>query len=348
MTLKQRIDTFVQLGEFLKSFRTGIKINTFDSFYDEFRITIEQCYVYNGWFTQANVKQALLNIESWLTVENLSKFTSEVVDPKDPKKIAIIMAGNIPAVGFHDVMCVLLSGHKVLLKISSDDHLIIPFLTRVLIHIDAEIKKSIEYAAGKLSSFDAVIATGSNNSGRYFDFYFAKYPHVIRKNRNSIAILTGMETEKQLSLLGKDIFDYFGLGCRNVSKLFVPEGYVFDKFFESVYVFREALNNKKYGNNYDYNRAIYLLNAEKMLDNNFLLLKPDEGFSSPVSVVFTETYSDMNSLKKRIEEHKDQIQCIVGNADLDITHVGFGTTQSPPINEYADGVNILEFLTSIR
>ncbi len=257
------------------------------------------------------------------------------------------MAGNIPLVGFHDFISVIISGHNVVVKQSSNDKLLLPILADYLIALDSEYKDKITFTTGRLESFDAVIATGSNNTSRYFEYYFANKPSIIRKNRNSVAILTGKETEEQLKALGEDIFRYFGLGCRNVSKLYVPENYDFDSFYKAMYSWNELMNHAKYANNYDYNKAVYLMSEFKMLDNGFLVLKEDESFGSPIATIFWESYSDLDSLKTTLQNNKENLQCIVADGLLD-TEVKFGETQHPQLWDYADNVDILSFLTDLK
>ncbi|HBY67512.1 MAG TPA: acyl-CoA reductase, partial [Flavobacteriaceae bacterium] len=263
-----------------------------------------------------------------------------------PKTIAIIMAGNIPLVGFHDFLSILLTGNKVLAKLSSNDKQLLPFLAQYLISIEPEFKNLIEFTEGRLTNFDAVIATGSDNTARYFEYYFSKYPNIIRKNRNSVAVLTGDETKEEMELLANDVFRYFGLGCRNVSKIFFPEKYDFDKFFNGMFSWKHVINNHKYINNYDYNKAVYLMSNIKLLDNEYLLLKEDTGYSSPISVTFYETYANLQDVKKKLKEEADKIQAIVSNIGID-NEIPFGTAQNPELWDYADGVDTVDFLLKL-
>ena len=254
------------------------------------------------------------------------------------------MAGNIPLVGFHDFLSVLLIGDHFVGKLSSNDNILLPFLAEELINIQPEFSNRIEFTKDRLPQFDKVIATGSNNTARYFEYYFKDKPHIIRKNRNSVAVLQGNETNEQLKALGEDIFQYFGLGCRNVSKLFVPKGYNFDVFFEAMYAYRDVINHHKYANNYDYNKAVYLMSSVKLLDNAFLLLKEDLNFSSPIGTLFYEFYSDEVQLQNRVKQEEENIQCIVGTHKF--SEVDFGKAQHPELTEYADGVDTIKFLIS--
>ncbi|HET8829629.1 MAG TPA: acyl-CoA reductase, partial [Pelobium sp.] len=265
---------------------------------DELQSLIESAKHKNAWFTPAEVQKAVLANGKMLNQPDLTNWLSAYeLNSKSAKKIGLILAGNLPLVGFHDVIAVLLTGNIALIKLSSQDDNLIPFLLKKLMEIEPAFKDQIEFVE-RLENFDAVIATGSNNSSRYFDYYFSKVPNIIRKNRNSIALLTGAESKEELHLLGKDIFDYYGLGCRNVAKLLVPKDYNFIPFFEAIEPFNEILNHHKYQNNYDYNKSIYLINKNKHFDNGFLLVAESEKITSPLSAVF---YQEYNSLNEAIE-----------------------------------------------
>ncbi|MES2748532.1 MAG: acyl-CoA reductase, partial [Bacteroidota bacterium] len=215
-----------------------------------------------------------------------------------------------------------------------------------LIAVDATMADYIEFTDGKLENFDAVIATGSNNTARYFDYYFKDKPSIIRKNRNSVAVLNGSESHDDLVNLGEDIYRYFGLGCRNVSKLFVPKGYNFDAFFKAMYEHKDVIYYEKYSNNYDYNKAVFLMSNFKLLDNEFLTLKEDASYASPISSVFYEYYDAINEIQSQLENDKDQIQCIVSNTTIP-NSISFGQTQQPQLWDYADNVDTIAFLLSI-
>jgi len=256
------------------------------------------------------------------------------------------MAGNIPLVGFHDFLSVLISGHKVIVKQSSNDKQLLPYLAKYLEYVEPNFKGSITFTEEKLTHFDAVIATGSNNTARYFEYYFKDKPSIIRNNRNSIAVLKGNETPEDLKNLSEDIFRYYGLGCRNVSKIFVPKGYDFNAFFESVYHWHPIINKAKYANNYDYNKAVYLMSEFDMLENGFLMIKEDESFSSPIATLFYEFYDELEDLKSTLNSKKDQIQCVVSNGFME-NEITFGNTQKPQLWDYADNADSIEFLLSI-
>ena len=350
MNLGQRIEAFAKLGEFFKQFSaTGIVKNENDEsnpiLFDAFKMQINRAHESNGWFNKENVLKAF---ESWseaLTSENLKKWTSayQFKENSAPKSIAIIMAGNIPLVGFHDFLSVLISGNNALVKLSSNDKHFLPLIAKFLEYYHPYFKNKIVFTEEKLTGFDAVIATGSNNTTRYFDYYFGKYPSIIRRNRNSVAIITGNETKEELEALGEDIFQYFGLGCRSVSKIFIPRNYNFDLLFNALYKFNDIINIKKYENNYDYNKAVYLMSLFKIKDNGFVMLKEDFSYSSPIASVFYEFYDNFENLLQKLEEEKEFIQCIVSNEN-DLNFVKFGQTQHPKLWDYADGIDTVHFL----
>lgn len=345
MTLETRIDAFSELGFLLQNY-----IDSKDSssnFSQKLTNVIRNAEIQNAWFTQEQIHNALKDWSKALTRENLDKWLLPYsLDNLATQRVAVVMAGNIPLVGFHDFLSVLITGHLFLGKLSSNDNLLIPFFAETLIEIEPEFKSKIEFTKDKLPHFEAVIATGSNNTARYFEYYFKEKPHIIRKNRNSAALLDGTESKTDLKALGEDVFKYFGLGCRNVSKLFVPEAYDFDDFFKSMFKYKDFINHHKYANNYDYNKAVYLMSSVKLLDNGFLLLKEDQQFSSPIGVLFYETYTDETHLKRRLKEEKENIQCIVGNHNL--AEVDFGQAQHPELSDFADGVDTIEFLTQLK
>lgn len=349
---QSRINAFVKLGDFLSQFsqdkiekKDAIEHN--DLFFDGFKHQLKLAEENNTWFTKENL---LFSIENWskaLTLSNLSSWVAnESLGNNDAKNVAIIMAGNIPLVGFHDFVSVLIAGHSVVVKQSSNDKHLLPFLAKYLEYVSSELKGKIVFTEGKLEAFDAVIATGSNNTARYFEHYFKDKPSIIRKNRNSIAILTGNETEEDFKNLSEDVFRYFGLGCRSVSKLFVPKNYDFDNFFRGMYNRKEIIDNVKYANNYDYNKAVYLMSEFDILENGFLMIKEDSSYASPIASIFYEYYDNADDLKIKLWEEREQIQCVVSK-DFIENEIAFGQTQHPKLWDYADGVNTLEFLAKI-
>ncbi|MDF2436688.1 MAG: acyl-CoA reductase [Bacteroidota bacterium] len=354
MKTEERIQGFARLGRFLTQFSEGAAkyesedLNEF--FYDDFNELISKANIYNPWFTEENVRNAISSIGGMLKESELRTWVSDypVNENKKPLNIAVIMAGNIPLVGFHDMLSVLMSGNRFTGKLSSEDKHLMPFIGKVLIKAEPGFANLIGFTEDKLKDIDAVIATGSNNSARYFEYYFGKYPHIIRKNRNSVAVLTGKESIQQLRMLGEDIFRYFGLGCRNVSKLFVPRGYNFNDFYSAIVDHGNVVQNNKYMNNYEYNRTVYLMSSDpSLLDNNFLLLKADTGFSSPVGVLYYEHYDDIKELNKTLEEKRDQIQCVVSASSEIKNALSPGTAQCPGLTDYADGVDTMKFLTNL-
>jgi hypothetical protein len=345
-------NSFIELGTFLNQFslvnneRNDVAKNN-ALFFDSFVDLIQLSQSHNGWFTP---EQVYFSIQSWgaaLTKENLTKWLSAYqFKETEPKNIGLILAGNIPLVGFHDFLTVLITGNNVLVKTSSNDQHLIKFLAKYLIAIDSRFEKKITFVEGKLEDFDAIIATGSNNTSRYFDYYFKNVPNIIRKNRNSVAIVNGNESQQDLENLGEDIFRYFGLGCRNVSKLFVPRGYDFKPFFESIFKYKDVIFYEKYANNYDYNKAVFLMSLYKLLDNEFLTLKEDSSYSSPISSVFYEFYDDLEDVKTKLKTDEEHIQCIVSN-NLIENSISFGQTQKPELWDYADNVDTIKFLSEI-
>ena len=258
----------------------------------------------------------------------------------------MILAGNIPLVGFHDVICVLLSGNIPLIKLSSKDRLILPFLLNKWNELSGGILEF--HFVEKLENYDAVIATGSNNTARYLEYYFKDVPNIIRKNRTSIGVLKGNETNEEIQALAEDIFRYFGLGCRNVTRLFIPAEMPLDRLFENFINFKEIINHNQYANNYDYNRAIYLLNQEQFWDNNFVMLKEDEKLFSPLSIINFSRYETINDVQNFLSENEENIQCIVANSTLEIpAAIGFGEAQHPELDTYADNVDTMAFLSNL-
>ncbi|MFT6748601.1 MAG: hypothetical protein ACI9XR_000983 [Flavobacterium sp.] len=352
MLQSEKINSFIALGKFLSQFKQeetkkDTAVLQTERFFEQFIDLIHLSQSHNGWFTPEHVYFA---IQSWSNALSLSNFDFWLkdydFDSKKPKTVALILAGNIPLVGFHDFLSVLISGNKVLVRTSSNDQKLLPFLANYLIAIEPQWENFISFTEEKLEGFEAVIATGSNNTARYFEYYFKEKPSIIRKSRNSVAILTGEETKEDLENLGEDIFRYFGLGCRNVSKLYVPKNYDFAPFFEAIFKYKEVLEYEKYCNNYDYNKAVFLMSNFKLRDNGFLTLKEDTSMASPISSVFYEYYDSITELKATLVSNKDSIQCIVSKKAID-NSIPFGKTQMPELWDYADGINTLEFLSKI-
>ncbi len=347
--LEQKIEAFVKLGDFFSEFCESANNSSEKTISDSpsietFRKKIELAKHKNGWFTKENIHHSISQWSEVLTANNIQKWLSAYnLSNNKEKRIAIIMAGNIPLVGFHDLLSVLITGNIALVKLSSNDQVLLPFITDHLIEIAPIFKNKVIYTEGKLEKFDAVIATGSNNTARYFEHYFGQKPNIIRKNRNSVAVLNGNETQQQLQNLGEDIFRYYGLGCRSVSKLMVPKGYNFDRFFEAIYSYKGIIDGAKYANNYDYNKAVYLMSEFQILENGFLLLKEGDSYASPIATLFYEYYESKEALYSKLKKDEEHIQCVVAN-DLLATEVDFGKTQKPSLTDYADGIDTVEFL----
>ncbi|OOQ61071.1 acyl-CoA reductase [Mucilaginibacter pedocola] len=304
---------------------------------------------YNAWFTPESVLSAVKATGEMLNSTDLSQWLAKYnITEAKGKRIGLVLAGNIPLVGFHDVLCVLVSGNHALIKASSQDARLIKYVLNLLVEVDSSYADKSSFVE-RLVDFDAIIATGSNNTSRYFEYYFGKVPNIIRKNRNSIALLTGNESTEELHALGNDIFDYFGLGCRNVSKLLVPAGYNFNSFFEAIEDFHPIINHHKYNNNYDYNKSIYLVNGDQHLDNGFLMLKQDERLTSPLAVLFYDIYESLDSAQETLLQQSEQLQCIVTTAAIKTQNqqVPFGQSQHPQLWDYADGVDTMEFLSTL-
>ena len=337
MDLKERIKAFSQLGIRIKKLTES-----------EFAFLAAQVEQNNNWFTPDQTKFALNAISDFLDKASLESWLAAypILDHTHPKSVGLLMAGNIPAVGFHDMMCILLSGHQVHGKVSSSDQVLIKWLSAELINIHPGFGSRIVFE-DMLKGKDAYIATGSDNSARYFEYYFGKYPSIIRKNRTSIAILDGTETAEDFQALGHDIFQYYGLGCRNVSKIYVKNEAQLQDFLNAIEGFHFLTSHHKYLNNYDYNKAIYLVNGEAHLDNGFLLVKESKQLVSPIAVLFVEYYNDQVGLERTLKEHEHKIQCIVSRNSWYRGSVKFGTAQSPTLTDYADHVDTMSFLTSL-
>jgi len=348
--LTARIEAFVKLGSFFKDFCNSADNieNTLihkRAIFNEFEEKISLAKHKNGWFNRENI---LFSLASWSKVLNQEHLQNWIATynftPKgEAKSIALIMAGNIPLVGFHDFLSVLITGHKAVVKLSSNDTILLPFVANMLIEFEPSFNDAILFNEGTLPSFDMVIATGSNNTARYFEHYFKGKPHIIRKNRNSVAVLTGTESLEQLEALGEDVFRYYGLGCRSVSKLMVPKNYDFDAFFKAIYEYHPIVEQVKYANNYDYNKAVYLMSEFKLLDNGFLILKEDNSYASPIASLCYEKYEDLDAALVKLQSDEEKIQCIVASGVVK-NEIPFGKTQVPNLNDYADGVDTIDFL----
>ncbi len=349
--LYDRLMAFEKLGKVLKDHDINVNSGSFDWHNETSSLAsaVLKSSLHNKWFTIPSINSALSGIAFMLTSGSLYQWTNHypIRDCETPETVAVIMAGNIPLVGFHDFLCVLISGKVFLGKLSSDDPFLLPAITEMLVEIEPRFASFIHFTQEKLKDFDAVIATGSNNTARYFDYYFAGYPHIIRKNRNSIAIIDGTESTDDIAALGDDIFMFFGLGCRNVSKVYLPENYDISQLFEGFANFGSLKNHSAYFNNYEYNKAILLINNTPHFDNGFLILKQDQSFSSPVSVLHYDTYKNTADLAGEIALNKDSLQCIVSKNGEWKDSLPFGQAQYPGLSDFADGVDTMLFLSKL-
>ena len=336
MDLKNKIQAFVELGNKIKLFS-----------HDDVKRLSVNAEAKNGWFTEENVGYSLKGIESFLEQKSLEKWLSNYTFKVDAlNKVGLILAGNIPLVGFHDVLCVLLSGNVALLKLSSEDSFLMKELLKMLVQIEPEFQNRFQYVE-MLKEAEAFIGTGSNNSARYFEQYFAERPSIIRKNRTSVAILKGSESQEELEKLGKDVFQYFGLGCRNVSKLLVPKDYKLDPVFVAFEPWNYLFDHHKYSNNYTYNHSIYLLGKEQFLENGFFMIKESSDLVAPVSVLFVERYDNEKHLSDIINRLEEHTQCIASENGWYENSLPFGSLQNPGLSDYADNVDTMLFLEKL-
>lgn len=335
MTLTERINVLTQLGGHLRAEDEYLHALMHRSSHD------------NPWFTIGNQKAAVAAIaEKMLRPEKLQAWLERYDMPEatTPQTIGIVMAGNIPLVGFHDLLCVFAAGHRALVKLSDKDKYLLPYILKLMAQFDERAERYFSIT-GQLSGFDAVIATGSNNSARYFEAYFSKYPHIIRRNRNAVAVLTGEETPEELRELGKDVFQYFGLGCRNVSKIYIPRDYPFDSLLEALHEYREIVLHSRYKNNFDYNYALHILNKEDFKANGCILLREDASLQSRIASLHYEYYSQVEDVEQEVQNRREEIQCVIAREGLlKCPAFSFGQAQQPELWDYADGLDTMAFL----
>ncbi len=336
MKLAERIDSFCKLGTTIHDLSN-----------DEKADLTAKARIENTWFSEESIELSLKGIEILLAKDSLTSWAlSYSSEPLNPKTVGVAMAGNIPCVGFHDLLCVLISGHCLRAKVSSQDTVMVKFIIRKLIDIEPRFSDFIS-VEDKLNGTDAMIATGSDNTARYFEYYFRNIPSIIRKNRASCAVLLGEEPQAEFELLGKDVFSYFGLGCRNVSKIYVPEEFDLIPLIDSWLPFQSLLHHHKYANNYTYQRSILLMNQEKFLDSGFFILKESENLVSPISIIFYEKYQSQNELTQKIESHREKLQVITSAKGWFPNSIPFGSAQFPKVNDYADNVDTMKFLRGL-
>jgi hypothetical protein len=348
MNLAERIESFAILGEHLRAYDE----RSTDTSLKPLQVAAQQAYARNPWFTPEQIRLALNSLGQALFRENLVNWISPYNLPDDgpanPRRVAVVMAGNIPAVGFHDFLSVLISGHHLLAKLSASDDQLIPAIAGMLAARFPAWSGRFRFTTGMIEQFDAVIATGSTNTSRYFDYYFGRYPNIIRRNRNSVAVLDGHETPEELALLADDILRYFGMGCRSISKVFVPAGYDFQPLTTALGKYRDYENHNKFRNNYEYTKSIMLVSQVPFLDTGFFLLKEDPSVNSRIATLHYEYYSRPAGVTASLVQNADSIQCVVSNMDLQIKTLHFGSSQNPDLCDYADGVDTLSFLTALN
>ena len=342
MDITQKINAFVQLGHTIKAFSANQKA-----------ALGQMVKTKNEWFTPENLHLALQGLQQYLNKTQLEQWISrypalqQPPQEQTPRKVGVVMAGDTPAMGFHDLLSVVLSGHVLYAKLPSQDAVLMQELIRLLLEISPELKTQI-VVMEQLKGMEAIIATENDNSSRYLKSYFGHLPHIIRQNRSSVAVLAGNESKETLALLGQDLFQYFGLSNRNVSQLLVPQGYQFDPFFEAIFSWGEALlAHSKYANSYEYHRALFLMKKMNMLDNNFLLLAEYDSVSSPAGVLFFEYYDNEAALQQKLADRAAQIQNVVTHHEALDNRVAFGQAATPLLWDYADRVDTMEFLAKL-
>ncbi|MFO7613307.1 MAG: acyl-CoA reductase [Bacteroidales bacterium] len=353
MVSEKYVDIFSELGKHF-SFAvdlSGFIENQHDSPTAILAGEIRNAHRDNPWFTPDFARHAFSAWGKALREDDLRKwlgsYDNRISRRHDPRNVALIMAGNIPAVGLHDLLCGITSGHNLLIRFSSADNRLIPAVLQILFKIEPSLESRIKTCEGPMKNFDAIIATGSNNSARYFEYYFGKYPHIIRKNRNGLAVITGNETSQELGLLADDVFMYFGMGCRNVSGVYLPEGYSLQNLWPHFQHYSYVQDHNKYRNNYDYQKSVMIINNIPHEDNGFLMAVENPALISPVAVLNYSVYHSLDLLNQQLPDIRDQIQCIVSHRDLALPVVPFGQSQHPRLWDYADGVDTMEFLLNI-
>ncbi|WP_185852043.1 acyl-CoA reductase [Blattabacterium cuenoti] len=344
------IQTFDNLGRFLrevKDFYAHEKCLSKYSkkFFPIFQKILQKITIANNWF---RIEDLLITFDQWgkiLQKKKLEYWMSKYTFiKKKPKKILVIMPGNVPMVGFHDFLCVILSGHKIIIKLSEEDNLLLPFLCEIIINDKPSLKNKIKFTNNIFhEKFDYVIATGNNNTARYFEYYFRKQPLLLRKNRTSVAVLQGTETEEELISLNRDMLTYSGRGCRNVGKIFVPHNYDVHLILKKSFISEYITKNYKYTDNYKYYLSVYTMDKVHFKKNHFVLFKEEKNYHSPISVVYYEFYNNLNELKKTILENNNHVQCVVSKNFLE-EEILFGKTQYPKLEDFADKIDTIQFL----
>jgi hypothetical protein len=383
MELPGRIEAFAKLGEYLRErlpgpgeipLSPGIKDGNIYPDPELEKVT-QEAEAANPWFIPSFIRHALAETGRLLERKNLEEWTGryprERFEPLHPRVVGTVLAGNIPLAGFHDFLSILVSGNRFRGKLSGKDDKLLPFLAAKLVAFEPRLEPFLHFEESRLGRIDAMIATGSNNSFRYFEYYFGKYPHIFRRNRNAAALLDGTETKEELEALADDVFLYFGMGCRNVAKLYVPEGYDFDGLFRKMEKYLPLIDHHKYANNYLYQRTVFLMNRVEHLDSGFLLVRPERALASPAATLHYETWAGDPHLPPGLQEQAGSIQCIAGRGTggsntegvgvsnalgVGVSNalgagilrmVPFGRTQYPELWDYADDVDTLKFLLNL-
>jgi hypothetical protein len=337
-SFQSRAEAFAELGKVMRDGAAGVTAGEAGRFAE----LIDTLHLTNPWFTPDNVRRAVAAIGNNLTLENLTRWLAaypETGTEKEALTIGVVMAGNIPMVGFHDLLCVLITGNRLQARLSTRDELLMKAVTGTLVSIEPAFEAVTEFTTDRLKGFDMVIATGSNNSSRYFEYYFRNIPSIIRRNRNSVAVIDGTETDEELELLGDDIFSYFGLGCRNVSKLYLPEGYDPGHMVAKWASWERLREHHKYAVNYDHSKAVLIVNREHFTDTGFSLLRNDKSLTPQMAVVNYEFYNDTGNLDRALESQKNLIQCVAGHGRMP-----FGKSQRPDLWDYADNIDTIDFI----
>lgn len=337
MTLSDRIRAFVSLGDVIQRLPE-----------EELAALALHANQENGWFTPASVRQSFRGLTRLLEPGKLQSWANSYpIEKTNQKTVGVAMAGNIPLVGFHDLLCVLMAGHRLVYKPSSKDTVLLDFIRKKLSDIEPRFADLIT-TRERLKDVDALIATGSDNTSRYFEYYFRQTPHIIRKNRVSCAVLQGDEPAGEINQLGEDIFSYYGLGCRNVSCVFIPQELNLPEFLDRLSEYSAVMDNHKYVNNYTYQKSLLMLNSDKFLDNGFLLMRESASLLSPVAVLHYQVYNDLADLRQRVLSCRQNLQVVVSAQGWLEGSLPFGTAQYPLVDDYADGVDTMKFLSALK
>lgn len=348
LDFKNTHKALIELGKVLSEYLNKTDYNC--KYFSILDSAISNAEIHNPWFTKENILCSLNGVYRILSDEtflNITKYYPNINLYNKRKNVGVVLAGNIPLVGIHDFICVLITGNNFIGKQSSKDNVLLVSIFKILCDINPDFEKVVRFEENLLKEIDAVIATGSNNTSKYFEYYFGKYPNIIRKNRNSVAVLSGNESKEDLIGLTDDIMMYFGLGCRNVSKIYLPLNFHVTNLYEFIEKYNHYKLHNKYFNNYEYNRAIYLVNSVEHFDNNYLIFKEDINIASPISVVYFEYYSDVSKVKNHIENISEKIQCVISNIDIFEKRFNFGSAQYPGFLDFSDNIDTIEFLLNI-